>query len=396
MSEVAERAVQAALNGQMTYCKFLSANDTGVTGGHQSGIYVAKQAVPIIFDVPGRRGENKKRLVKVKWQDGSVTESCFTYYGKGSRNEYRITRFGKGFPFLQPEYTGALFVFVKDAPEDYRGFFLNTEEEIDAFLGAFDLSPSDTNNLIKSSTYVSSESESHIDVEAAIKDYIAGISDDYFSDEDLSYAARSIQSELFHDDALAIINPDKMLLDWSAIEYKLSRELEENLYGNRAMESFEAADDTSSSARERLARRRDRASSSFVHHLEAIFDANGIEYDSQVHTEGRNRADFLFPSAMAYYDESFSIDDLVFLGAKTTCKDRWRQVLSEADRFKGRSIYLCTMQQGISAAQMDEMQSEHVTLVVPKDYHKSYPRACRDRLWTVKQFVDYVQAAEGK
>ena len=40
------KAVQAVLHGKMAYCKFLAANDTGETGGHQSGIYVSKPAVP--------------------------------------------------------------------------------------------------------------------------------------------------------------------------------------------------------------------------------------------------------------------------------------------------------------------------------------------------------------
>ena len=32
------------------------------------------------------------------------------------------------------------------------------------------------------------------------------------------------------------------------------------------------------------------------------------------------------------------------------------------------------MQQGISSAQMDEMQAEKVILVVPKAYHSAYPK----------------------
>ena len=32
------QAIQAVLSGQRAYCKFLAANDTGLTGGHQAGI----------------------------------------------------------------------------------------------------------------------------------------------------------------------------------------------------------------------------------------------------------------------------------------------------------------------------------------------------------------------
>lgn len=32
------QAIQSVLNSQMAFCKFLSANDTGLTGAHQVGI----------------------------------------------------------------------------------------------------------------------------------------------------------------------------------------------------------------------------------------------------------------------------------------------------------------------------------------------------------------------
>ena len=92
---------------------------------------------------------------------------------------------------------------------------------------------------------------------------------------------------------------------------------------------------------------------------------------------------------------SFSIEKLCTLAAKTTCKDRWRQILNEADRLRDEHKYLCTMQQGISSAQMDEMQAEKVILVVPKPYIKAYPRDRQDRIWTVGRFVGYVKEMEG-
>ena len=90
------QAIQAVLSGQRAYCKFLAANDTGLTGGHQAGIYISKPSIPILFDEPGIKGTNKEKWVKVKWQDGIETDTRFIYYGKGTRNEYRITNFGRG------------------------------------------------------------------------------------------------------------------------------------------------------------------------------------------------------------------------------------------------------------------------------------------------------------
>ena len=119
MEYIAANAIHAVNNGLMAYCKFLSANDIGDTGGHQAGIYIAKNAISILFDTPGTRGENKDRFVKIIWQGDFVTESRFIYYGTGTRDEYRITKFGRGFPFLRTEHTGDLFVLVKSDTDNY-------------------------------------------------------------------------------------------------------------------------------------------------------------------------------------------------------------------------------------------------------------------------------------
>ena len=113
-----------------------------------------------------------------------------------------------------------------------------------------------------------------------------------------------------------------------------------------------------------LNRRKSRAGKSLEHHLATIFSANRLHYEQQIVTEGNKRPDFIFPSGKAYHDIVFPTKDLVFLGAKTTCKDRWRQILNEANRIKDK--YLFTLQQGISKNQLSEMKSEHV----PWSYQK--------------------------
>lgn len=143
----AGQAIKSVLNSENGFCKFLSANDTGATGGHQSGILISKSAVDMMFSRQELEQDTiPKRTVKIRWQDDFETESCFTYYE--SKNELRITRFGRGFPFLKPEQTGALFVFTQQTDIDYSGFFLETEEEIEEFLTTFAIDPTQTNRLI--------------------------------------------------------------------------------------------------------------------------------------------------------------------------------------------------------------------------------------------------------
>ena len=85
----------------------------------------------------------------------------------------------------------------------------------------------------------------------------------------------------------------------------------------------------------------------------------------------------------------FPADDLVILGAKTTCKDRWRQVLTEADRIDEK--YLFTLQQGISKNQLKEMHDSHLTLVVPHDYISSFPKEYQREISDLTGFIRMVR-----
>lgn len=389
MDNYAELAINAVNKGKLSFCKFLSANDTGLTGGHQAGIYIAKPAIPILFDKRFEKGNNHEKWVKISWQDGKVTDTRFIYYGKGTRNEYRITNFGRGFEFLNHEYTGALFVLIQNTEVDYQGYVLNTDEEINQFLDAFNISPTETNNLININNR---------DVDILEKEqfynFIVMLDVDFPTSEAVSAKAREIENIVYNHLEYIIYNPDQKLLDWYNMEFKLFRAIEHARYGDLIRNGFDDVEDFIKIANQVLNRRKSRAGKSLEHHLSAIFDGNKIEYTSQAVTEGKKRPDFIFPSQDAYRNISFSTDKLISLAAKTTCKDRWRQILNEADRLRDKNKFLCTLQQGISADQMDEMEAEKVILVVPREYIKTYPKEKQNRIWTIKKFVDYVKETE--
>jgi len=225
--------------------------------------------------------------------------------------------------------------------------------------------------------------------------FISSLSTDFPASAEMSQAARLIQYEVYLNQGLVRTNPDKILLAWTEQEYRLFRALEHARYGNIVSNGFKSVDDFIILANQVLNRRKSRAGKSLEHHLSAIFDGNSIRYTAQAVTEGNKRPDFLFPSVEDYHNMMFSVDQLCTLAAKTTCKDRWRQVLNEADRLRDQNKYLCTMQQGISSAQMDEMQAEKVILVVPKPYISTYPKDRQDRIWTIGKFVQYVREMEG-
>lgn len=383
----ANQALQSVLNSQQAYCKFLSANDSGATGGHQSGILVSKSAKEMMFAQALENENILKRTVEILWQNDIRTESSFTYYR--SKNELRITKFGRGFPFLNPEQTGALFVLTRQSADQYSAFFLETEEDIEQFLNALGIGSTETNRMIDRSAVLPEARE-----QIAIQEFIDALTVDFPTSDVMSAAARDIQNRVYNHLEYIRANPDRKIIEWTNTEYALFRAIEHARYGDIISAGFASTDEFITMANMVLNRRKSRAGRSLEHHLSAIFDGNDIQYTAQAVTEGNKKPDFLFPSQNAYHNTAFPADKLISLAAKTTCKDRWRQILNEADRLRGLPKYLCTLQQGISPAQMDEMQAENVILVVPRPYIASYPADRRDRVWTVAKFVDYVRKVE--
>lgn len=387
--ELTIKAISAVLNGEFSYCKFLSANDSGETGGHQSGILISKTAKAMLWtDREMQENHILKKYGRIRWQDDYDTDCTFTWYK--SKKELRLTGFGRGTSPLSPEHTGALFVLVKNSEENYHGYLFNTDSDIEQVLDTFGLSPAETNRPIEINRV-----NPGIREKQAIESFISSLREDFPASAEMAQAARTIQYQVYNNRALAVTDPDSILLRWTEQEYTLFRAIEHSRYGNLVAKGFASVDDFVVMANQVLNRRKSRAGKSLEHHLAAIFDENKISYASQATTEGNKKPDFLFPSEAAYHNMTFSIEKICTLAAKTTCKDRWRQILNEADRLRDENKYLCTMQQGISIAQMDEMQAEKVILVVPKVYHSTYPKERRDRIWTLGKFVHYVKEMEG-
>lgn len=151
-------------------------------------------------------------------------------------------------------------------------------------------------------------------------------------------------------------------------------------------QGFDSVDEFIALANSVSNRRKSRAGRSLELHLEQLFTEHGLlHFTTQAVTEGNKKPDFLFPSQMAYQNANFPAAQLRMLAVKTTCKDRWRQVLNEADRID--TIHLFTLQEGVSHAQFREMQQEGIRLVVPASLHKKYPEAIRGELMTLGCFI---------
>ncbi|GGH63813.1 hypothetical protein GVY41_19615 [Frigidibacter albus] len=106
-------------------------------------------------------------------------------------------------------------------------------------------------------------------------------------------------------------------------------------------------------------------------------------------TENGHKPDFLFPGG-DFYGEAVAGDErLVMLGAKSSCKDRWRQVLAEAVKIPRK--HLLTLEPGITEPQTAQMEGANLQLVVPAAIQSTYSKGQQGWLWSFGQFINVVQ-----
>lgn len=194
-------------------------------------------------------------------------------------------------------------------------------------------------------------------------------------------------------------DPDSALLAWLDHEEAMFRRLEARII-SRDLEAGWTKDgktDVDAFIKYSLGvqnRRKSRMGRSLENHLAAVFDAHGIRYDSQVITENKKKPDFIFPGKTEYFDSTFSTNLLTMLAAKSTCKDRWSQILPEAARLTER--HLVTLEPGISEPQTKTMQAEGVQLIVPGNIRTSYTTAQQSWLWSIEDFVKLVSGRQNR
>ena len=224
---------------------------------------------------------------------------------------------------------------------------------------------------------------------------IAPFGTEFPNTAELSHLARRTLPEVRAED-----DPDGALVAWLDHEEALFRRLERRIVAARLREGFAGgnrATDVDGFLHFSLSvqnRRKSRMGQSLEHHLEAIFRACRIEHVRGVVTENGQRPDFLFPSVEAYRNApEAGHPSLTMLGAKSSCKDRWRQVLAEAAKIPRK--HLLTLEPGISEQQTTQMANSNLQLVVPKPIQESYTAIQRAWLWNLAEFIRDVEARAG-
>ena len=227
------------------------------------------------------------------------------------------------------------------------------------------------------------------------EDLIERYGNEFPSTEEFSRYARSTVP-----DADPVHSPDDTLIRWYDRETAFFKMLESHIIEKRLKEGFVNKDgsvDVEGFIKYSLSvqnRRKARAGQALENGVTEILRQNKILFDRTPVTELRNKPDFLFPGKIEYADPSFPSAALTMLGAKTTSKDRWRQVLDEAERIDRK--HLITLEGAISVYQTQQMQAKHLQLVVPSSIQLTYTAEQQKWLYSIEDFIAEVKEKQKK
>ncbi|MCP3029640.1 type II restriction endonuclease [Halobacillus sp. A5] len=191
-------------------------------------------------------------------------------------------------------------------------------------------------------------------------------------------------------------DPDGTLLKWMDFEEKMFRQLEKHLVEQELEKLYRTekidVDKFISFSLSVHNTRKSRVGYALENHLNELFNVHNLKFSYNKVTENKAKPDFLFPDIKYYHDPNFPAPYLTMLGVKTTCKDRWRQVLSEAQRIDAK--HLLTLEPGISEHQTSEMSEKKLKLVLPKPIHETYNQNQKGELMNIEEFIQLVSEKE--
>lgn len=376
-------------DGWSWYVKYLSGNDTLLNGSHQAGPYIAKPTIFALFpSLTASTSPNPRVRVPASIDShGTTADLCAIWYNNRTRNECRITGWGGSrSPILDPEATGSLCVFAfhqaaGDA-DSMRIWLCSTPTEEE-------LVQDRTGPVEPGNGFLYSAGPHGHDVRPELRpDAPCRLRPEEIPEAwryGFPDAGSIIELTVSRVPSARQFQADKRLLRRRECEYDVFRSVEEQIILPRVREGFASVDLFVDFANSVTNRRKSRSGASLELHLAAIFGEEAISYSRGEVSEQNKRPDFLFPSAAAYHNGNFPPSRLKMLAAKTTCKDRWRQVINEADRISIK--HLITLQEGVTLAQFSEMRTHGVQLVVPAPLHDKYPAEVRPHLLTLHDFI---------
>ncbi len=152
------------------------------------------------------------------------------------------------------------------------------------------------------------------------------------------------------------------------VETGLFRYLEQEI-GQKALDTlagggrlqFDAAVDLVMS---RLQSRKSRRGRSLQHHFSSVLTGRGIKYCDACATESGELPDFIVPGCDQYNDPTYPAERLRMVACKSTIKERWGQILKEADRIPDK--YVLTLDAGLTDDLVSRMVQKRLALFLPR------------------------------
>lgn len=311
-----ERAIDDASRYGRAILKFVSPNDVGLTGSHQCGFYLPKDAWKIYTPHPPTKGINHKHAVTILWPDGRETDSRVTWYGRGTRSEYRLTRFGPDFPYLAAGNVGDLLVLVPKSTSEFIAYVLDLDEDIEEIQAALDVQ-------VLGSWGVYGEEAPERETENACLDRLfrtfAASIEQLPQGYVFSGATRDAVAQCVKGFSASSV--DDRLMRLVKEEYKLYKMVERKVNQDKVERLFASIDDFLQTALRILNARKSRAGRSLENHVESLLKNANVPFEVRQVLDG-TRPDIIIPSKAAYEDASVPEEKLFVVGIKTTCKDR--------------------------------------------------------------------------
>lgn len=402
------------------FIKKLSRNDCGWaddrTKGHQNGPYIPGEIreagfFPNLANVNTAKSHIFEAAVRTLWPDtGEIKLSNLKHYSNKG-HEMHLTGVPKSeFAGLTP----ASLLMVGKLTEEVSGccYCLMTidsgGEDAELLESAFDLGADFHFGLFdprKALTPPKDETEALIEElsrffnEGRLPEFIASVS----RLPAPSVLAEGAQQIFIAEHGLQSLDPYVIENPGDAI-MKISRDIEYTLYKraelrHRAAEvlrivtsegqdivtavvrGFPLLDATFLSASQH---RKSRAGRSFEQHIARVLQDGNIPFEEQAVTGGR-RPDFVLPSLVTLQSLERQFDEAAVLSAKTTLRERWKQVTLE--KFNA-ALFLATVDDRVSSEAIDDMGRQDICLVVPESL-KNSKETCykgKDNVITFRSF----------
>ena len=387
-------------------CKILSAVEADNLSSHQHEFNGVSELKRLLGEPTGRKRYEARFLYLTDYEDDPIIENgTLTWYDarQRARETRKVMRWEYRLYFSDTQASlmanpGDVLIIAKQKNGELLAIFAEKDTTIASqIMWLFGFSASDiprfsireeleteqdriefTSRIVLESIGIEIENTN----ESYLDDMLSKFDSNFPPTKKFSQYARSTLEDFQPNEN----NCDEILMAWLEKEEILFKTLERYLVAERLSKGFnEDIEGFISYSLSVQNRRKSRAGLSLENHLEALFQKLSVQYTRTPTTENRAKPDFLFPSIDHYRDQGFPSEDLTMLGVKTTCKDRWRQVLSEAARIEFK--HLLTLEPAISLHQTNEMISNKLQLVVPESLQHSYKEEQQKWILSLKDFV---------